>query len=229
MKELTADEYIRLSIIEYPTLFVSDTYLKTRLCIFDKLFNVIGNGIHDNLGLYEHLHVEDNVIIPSHEHICKYIDGDVYYGYDGNVCIECLKDDIISYANVKAWHKLTKQNISLYPNFKKEYSLVYKCDSFFNYNSSWLCAAVEYYNFAKYWIENYGDNEYYGAYPGPNKDHQVKCFLDRFKTYSTYDEIYKSYGIEYNGDIDKFLIEKWIKEKNRILSFIDEILILLKN
>lgn len=127
-------QYQNSKINNYHQLF-SGKYYKLR--VYDQLFNVVGNGIRDIHELQDHLDITNHInydFVPE-----KYISGeDLYYMiYDEGMNHNCMYNvkSLYAYFTLREVNSLPKKfrarlinnNYSVYPNFRKEYSIIW-CD-----------------------------------------------------------------------------------------------------
>lgn len=118
---------------------------------------------------------------------------------------------------------------SVYPNFKKDYSLVWGMPLKF-LPTDWLEAAVWFYKNCGMYFEN-GGKGYHNAYPSTNRnlDADMLTAMNKHRTEGMSDsEFYavvsEQWGAPFEGDIVAFNIERWKRERKRIGDFIDETL-----
>lgn len=237
---ITPDQYIKETISNYPSLYASfNSYEESKIKVLDQLFNVIGNGIRDDEELME----EMNFIPTDNIDIDKLLNSDLYYGYYKTMKVhknrEIGEGDFIvipdderkNHPDIKLWDKISRDyGFNPYPNFKEDFSTVYKCPIFLTFGDVWISEAIEFYLYCKEWLVN-NEGKYHGAYPSTGKDngYLLKNFRERLKTYSNNEEISKAYKCEYNGDLEDFVRRRWLKERNRIFKFIDDTVIMLKS
>jgi hypothetical protein len=236
MKILTPDEYVVNKIQSYPTLVLSETYETSKLKVFNQLFNVIGNGVRDDEELLEQISGEPMVLSE------KAFKETYWYGYDIDLtekhCIElvtdCYESDKLNYPKVSDWIELKIYPFNPYPNFQVEYSTVYQCPIFLTLGEEWIRAALHFYKHCKEWFKT-NWQYYHLAYPqmgenGNDKSKfQQKDMMEWLEKYSTHEEVTEAYGVEYDGDVDKFMKKRWEKELNRINDYIDSTIRMLEN
>jgi hypothetical protein len=250
-----ADKYVFKCISEYPTLYGSTSFKTSKLKVLDHIFNVIGNGYADH-NLHEILDVSNLDI--SKKYIAKYLKcSGVWYGYkESNIKRINISgeewvyhsgepeefyltnaDDKVNYPEIADWIFSKYNSFCPYPNFQKEYSMVYDCKTFWNLDKSWFYAALCYYKECKKWFIKH-EFEYSSSFPCKQKsstERRVKDMQQYLsqKKYKNNSEISKAYNCEFTGSIDNyqdvfnFLVKLWEKEKNRINIFIDETIKLL--
>ena len=185
---LTPNQYIALAVTSYLSLYSANSLKELRMKIADQLFNVIGNGIRDHEELLEAITVNDDIVIPELQE--RYFDGTVFYqGYtkldekikklgfdfpifDSQVAGYYTEEEKKDHPEVVCWSECKKFDINLYPNFKEKYSIVYQSDKFKELGQEWIDFAIEYYEFAKEWMNN-NSHKYHGGWPDNEKDHQI--------------------------------------------------------
>lgn len=236
---LTPDQYVISKIIEYPSLYVTTSLECSRQRIFDQLLNVIGNGITDDCALKQEVY--GIPVIPVD--LDKFFTENWFYGYEHvreidvgdhtlifpdsvSKSISCRESEKANHPEIKLWIKIdtsgSLDTLVPYPNFKKQYSTVWRTD-YKSLGQEWIDSAVCYYELAKTALIN-NELKYPYAYPKetPEKtraceENQLQYFGDR-----TYAEISAAWGHPYDGDIEKFLLTKWKKEQQEIFDFINE-------
>lgn len=245
---ITVDAYVMNCIKHYPSLYSAPSYYKAKMKVLDQLLNVIGNGIRDNEELIEQLEMTDTNI--TMDDIAKHVSGEkLFYGYtkvttyeeDGKVVFTSpdrtgksyngvLESEKDQYPDVVYWIECSYNEHKPYPNFKEEYSTIYKCPRYLKLDPSFIEAAIEFYEYVKEW---FNDNEAHYSYAFPcatkqETDRRLKEIKQYMTKYKTWDEISEAYGIEYKGDLYQLQIDRWTKEKKRIFQFIEKTLTLLK-
>lgn len=237
---LTPDQCVKRAICQHPTLFAKNSFEESKFAVLDQLLNVIGNGIRDDEELDEQVFVEK---VPDFSDYEKYIKEEIFYGYEKVRSIEgtdilipegdsitCVESDKHLYPNVKKWIHAKKVNEKApYPNFDEKYSTVYRTD-FSRLGDNWIEAAIWFYEEAKSRLEKY-ESSYHYAYPCKTERETVNRKADQLKYFGdrTNEEISRDWGYPYDGDIEKFLVGKWQKEKSRIFEFIDSTIFYLKD
>jgi hypothetical protein len=235
MKLFTPEQYTKYQIVKYPALFsgVGTTYEIARVRIMDQLFNVIGNGILDDDDLLNTL--EYNSDWKSYS--SKYFEQEIYYVADEEIKLgaptSMLAEDVSKWKPKMLFERnkiLTSMPISQfdpYPNFKKEYSLAYKCPLFLSLEKNWITEAIWFYEQCKEFFKS-TPGLYHYAFPkdNDNNDRIVREQEEYFGN-RTHEEISKSWKYPYDGDTHKFLTGKWQKELVSINEFIDNSIKLL--
>lgn len=244
---ITPKQYVLILVSEYPTLYADSSYEKSAFRVFDQLFNVIGNGIRDHSELIQELDV-----VPVEEPtVVKYFTGEpLYWGYEKtrdlghgviipdtsqNENIVALESERHLYPNVKLWvqsnGELSDEHPSFkvpYPNFDEAYSTVYRTN-FHELGEEWIDAAIWFYEQCNSFFDEKPEYYHY-AYPSHNKnidERLVRDLSERFKSYSSHEEISKAYGVEFHGDIDDFARRRWQSELKDIREFINKTLNML--
>ena len=239
MKLYTPEQYILRAVSRYPTLFAGYDYDDTKFRVLDQLLNVNGNGIRNDKELLEHLEYHEFDEVDA----ARYTTGEpVYYGYyevimigdtmlpaPGGESISVLESDRDQHPDVKLWREVTRYKRDPYPNFKKDYSIVWRSD-FKALGPEWCKAAIWFYTKCRgYFL---GDcRGYHYSFPKYDTyldrdvtDRTLKDFQERIAgKYESYEALSEAYGVEgYNGDDYDFLSRRWQREKNRILTYINE-------
>lgn len=253
---MTADEAFAVSFNQSPELHLKDSIENSKLKYLDQMFNVIGNGIRDKAEFIQHIsftaeskHLTE---IPS-----KYFDGSsLFRAYNAVECIDDFKmpvfgsdidglfteDEINNMPEVAYTRQLKDSKrfspVVPYPNFKKQYSLVWRLD-LKEFDSSWVESAIFFYTAMKEFFESDNAHLYHDAVPNNNIQLQnliaqyEKSFEKYKKPDQTTQEYYaalgEAYGVQYKGDTLDFIQRRWEKQKESIHQFIEETLAMLKS
>lgn len=233
---LTAENYIYSCIAQWPTLYAANSFDEAKMKVMNHLLNVIGNGIRDNEELAEHLNGYEQGQTPQDKYrALKFIEEDFYSGCseDWEQFVDSLEEELetnkIKYPQMK-WRKydnIRKYSFNPYPNFQKEYSLIYNCSDYLKLDKSWILVAIEYYQNCLIRFQE-DQKDYHSRWPSENPEKTKKDFLSHFGN-KTNEQISKDYEFPFDGDLDKFLTGRWQKEKARIIIFIEETIQLLMN
>lgn len=235
----TVKQYVHHNVANYHILFASSSYDVSKFSVFDQLLNVIGNGIRSNENLIEHLNIEivdatrffKEPVTTGYYKLIDYGSGYFHADISGE-SVTCFISEKNQYPEVKRWvdYELKEEFKMPYPNFTKEYSLVWRCPEFLNLDSEWKESAIWFYKKAREIISN-REKEYSYAFPLETElknkntiDNQIAMFGNR-----TNEEVSRDWQHPYDGDIVKFLTTRWQKEKQRIFDFIDETIEMLEN
>lgn len=246
MELMTADQAFNYAMNRYPLIYAAPTEMDAKLKWWDHVFNTIGNGYRDTDEFIEK-HDVDSIAKENmgwlDNYPQKYISGvDLYFlsGKEGEVntslytCkeVEQLYDgfDVIP-AGCEGFE-------APYPNFSKEYSLVWRID-LSKLDASWVNAAIKFYEWDEEFFLSDKVHLYYVAPPEDKKSFYkiVEDFRKGFDRYripnQTTEEfnaiITKEYGCIFTGDIAEFLCSKWNNEHRRIQEFISETLQMLRS
>lgn len=242
-------DYIIHIICVYPTLYANRSFMVSRMKIMDQVLNTIGNGIRDDEELMEQVKFK-----PRHTRAeaDKWMREPVYWGYKkviekkiplGNgkfhtwvmsdpSCrpVHLVKSEIKSHPEIIHTLESKKYPFEPYPNFQKEYSLVWRCPAFFTLGKDWTEEAILFYKYCRKWLKQ-NESKYHYAFPRENEK-TTAGEIKEFKSYikgKTRKQITKDYGLEYKGNVRDFLTRRWQKEKTRIDGFISETLEMLKS
>ena len=248
---LTPDQYIKQSTHEYPTLCFYKDYKRSAMRCFDQLFNVIGNGIRDDIELHDELNHPFDENVDYKKYFSKedlyegYTKMDVRYSnilerpypnFDSNIPGAYTKEEQRLHPEVAHWEVLdSRPEVAFYPypNFKEDYSIIYNSD-FKKLGVEWIDAAIWFYKECDLYFKGNCSN-YHNAYPKEtevlttNADEDLKNYLSRYKPNATNEEISEAYGAEYTGDIQQFQRNRWAKEHARIQAFLTKTLSYLEN
>lgn len=240
MRYYTPKEFVLARLAEYPSLYSSPTYQDVAMKIYEQLFNVIGNGIRDDEELEEELRYNE---VPYTDALKFITDESLAYGYtkvrdygggvvmgDGDPEVVVKESEKSLYPNIVYWVDFTNRpRESPYPNFSKQYSLVYKTN-LVDYGHEWIDAAIEYYTYAKDYFESDKASSYYGAYPNSDEhehDQTLASYKENIARYSTKEEIEKAYGVKFDGTAEDLATQRWNVEFARIKVFINNTLKML--
>ena len=253
---MTVDQAYNVSMNKYPSLYTSSTIEQSQMKYYDHIFNVIGNGFRDmNEFLREHtINSKNQMYIDNFPD--KYITNEpLYYVYkkvnkigslivgDQNSVIKGIftVEEIANMPEAKHYvqcndgiNKKEKSEFIPYPNFSKEYSLVW--DNISKLDPSWLKAAIVFYTKCQDYFNSDQVFTYHHAHPKNNNDKkwdylisQFQNSFDKYKTEGITDKQYhaiisKEYECPFDGDIKKFIKIRWENELKNINKFIEETL-----
>ena len=233
---VTLDNYVMSMIKNNTSLFFDKSYEQARIRVLGYLINSINTGSNEQIELTD-------TSITMHD-IKPYVSGEkLYYGYTDTIECNVPKSDITykfpnmssslkepvldsarhKYPEVKVWDEVSYHEHIPYPNFLEQYSIVYTCTEFYDLDRSFIEGAVEYYKFCLDFFNN-NESKYSRVFPCETDKEterhlaQVKMTLDGL----TSEEIIESYGCAYNGDVYQFEVDRWNKEKLRIINFINK-------
>ena len=233
-KLLSPNEYITRSIISYPTLYLKYDFEQSKMAVLGHMFNTIGSGTHDFINTITGKPLDFNTI--------KDFFGDIaVYQYQKNgksKLITNLNDEDENF--VYPIEKDINYFHNPYPNFQKQYSLVYSS----NYpliDNEWKRAALDFYLYCKDFFNNPERSKtYHYSFEFDSLDslsdsqkRDIKDMKQRIHNLSA-KKISKDYGTEFIGspknddDIANFLKNRWLKEKEKIYKFLDETISMLE-
>lgn len=235
----TPQEHVLTQLVTYPSLYSFSTFDAVKLKVLDQLLNVIGNGVRDTEELLENL----KVVLVDISTASRLITSEpLYYGYykvrkigsfemgEGD-SIDVLESDRVNYPDVVYWLEASRHSdFAPYPNFKEDYSIVYRSD-FHLLGPDWAEAAIWYYKQAQKFFETTPEKYHY-AFPCASdreSNNQLADFTERLKSYANNEEISIAYELEYTGDPAEFLTRRWQKELTRINQFIANTITKLEN
>lgn len=248
MPLLTAPQYVARSIATYPTLYLADTYDASKFLVLSQLFQTQGNGVRDWKEFRENCSGDANAPSEPPPH---FFDGTILYkGFENTIMVSSVifpdydskkvylvgAEDKDQYPNVVLWEEQPRRDHTPpYPHFKMEHSLIHTIlPKLSKVDISWIEAATWIYTECKSYFN--GDcSDFYSAYPKETEQETLLAlnqFLEQVanqkKDNQTLDQhhqhISNSYGHPYDGNPDTFLSGRWIVERQRILTFIDDTL-----
>lgn len=256
-KIMTANQAFNFAMNAHPSLYSSDTLYEAKIKYFDHIFNTIGNGYRDiNEFIYGHtINKKNKHLIDSFPD--KYIGKEPLYmvytksrkiadfdmpvyesALDGLYTELELNDLPISAVKVQSNMKFPKDSIfTPYPNFSKDYSMVWRMDMS-KLDPSWTEAAVWYYENIKPFFYSEDVVHYHEAVPNDLKlkTNLISSYEKNFERYRKdgmtdsdfFQAISDAYEQEYTGDTEGFINIRWEKNLENIKNFIDETIDLLK-
>lgn len=247
---LSVEEYIASKVLSYPTLYAYKDKEVAKFAILDQLFNVIGNGIRDELEFKREVYVLKEVVI-DFDRAQRYVNEPVFTGYlamkkvgrysfpDSSQSINhILEDEKHLHPEVVEWqnHKPTTDTESRtpYPNFQEQYSLVYHTDLKEVTSQEWVDAAIWYYDQCLKFFNSSNSSQYHYAYPRKDEsdtEYQLRDMKERLENQykGDFESISQAYLTPFDGDVDKFLRLRWNNELSRIKLFIESTLKKLKS
>lgn len=207
-----------------------------KLSLLDHLFNVIGNGINSNEDFLNFIY--DNGFRCTAEDVFKKLNGKYYSGYcndDFSKYYSMIpEEELKNYSNHN--FKIVEKNsfFSPYPNFKKEYSVVYNIDfdSLGENKELWINEIIYFYQSCINFLNSDDSKKHNYAYPSDNENKDKFTFSEyqrRFETYLSNEEISKAYGLHYDGNLHEFICNRWKKEKEEWIDFSEKTISFLKS
>lgn len=204
---LTPRQFIVMQSKRYPTLYRGQLE-NVRFSVMDQTLNVIGNGIRSKGEFLSHISVPAGTQV----------------------------SDVLPPENAERPKYMEDYVFTPYPNFNKQYSLVWRMP-LAAIPTAWLEEAVWFYGECQKFFAGPDANNYSYAYP-PAKQNSSNGLarwqeiVDRRRAEGQDDaqlaaSMTKDYEVEYRGDLEDFLIRRWAKEKAKIDAFITETLTLL--
>lgn len=234
-------------VTKYPMLYASTSRELSTMLVLGQIFNTIGGGFNSLRDLQQLQGAVDLMRKHGIQEAPSYYfdDTPLFEGFlekssgrhrtNYNTVYGAYPEErkhIGELMGVAEWKALRKNNdFSFYPNFKKEYSLFWSIEPSV-LSQDWLQGVKTFYEHAKSYFESERSREYHYAWPLDTFRQQrlLKDFEEAFTRYANHSEeernalITKDYGTEYKGDLPDFLERKWMKERGRILDFIEETL-----
>ncbi len=249
---MNLEQAFNFLINSYPSIYASNSLESSKYKIHDHFFNTIGNGYNSLNKLIKKL-----TITPDNESLInnfpsKYINGEtLYIGYTKMRDIGLDRPDINSMLNELFTEEEKKLRIDVikfkplkindavpYPNFTKEYSMVWTMDMN-QLDISWIEGAIEFYSQSKDFFNNGKVNLYHSSWPDEVEQQKklIANYENNFTKYKKegqslsdfYKAISDAYEINYDGNTEKLIKNRWNKELNRIRNFIDETIEKLNN
>lgn len=247
---VTTKEYVASAILRYPLLYAYEDTKLAKFAILDQLLNVIGNGIRDEEELRAELFVKKGFKVDI-DRAKAFCEKGVFEGYTqmtefgpdfDSVTIGYLEEEKNSRPDVLRWNKcnpsLQEGELRVpYPNFKENYSTVYTTNFIKVVDLDWIKETIWFYEKCLEFITSKDSNQYAYAYPNAEffRSDQLlntltKKFIEDYKgDIAKFSKDYVTKGVDFDGDINKFLISRWDAEKKRIIEFINNTLNMLKS
>jgi hypothetical protein len=247
-KLMSAEQAVNLMINLHPSLYYGSNLDRVKMHVFDQIFNVIGNGIRDTEEFLNEFTINkknkpylDSVpqkYLSGEPLFYAYTESEIRFGDKETPVFESGIDGLFTSEELTQMPqvKITrlareKQDFFVpYPNFQKEYSLVWRVD-LNQLNDSWFEAATFYYQNAKKFFHSEHVHHYSSAFPIDKikAENLIESYEKRFNSYRTegmsekeyHQAITKAYGLEYEGDTEDFVRRRWVVELARIELFID--------
>lgn len=252
-KIMTADEAFNVSMNKHASLYSANSLEEAKLKYYDQIFNTIGNGYRDMKEFKDGHTVTAKNIQLTQSFAEKYITGEpLFYAYTeveekygyksgkessslpGLYTKEELKlmPEVVHTMQANANYFKEDYNFNPYPNFQKEYSLVW--DDISKLDKSWPESALVFYKKCQNYFSSDAVSNYYYACPKDNEtekwERSIESFEKNFTRYKTegmtqdeyHQKVSKEYEVEYSGDTKDFIKRRWEKEHARINEFLDE-------
>lgn len=247
---LTPDEFIARSVCRSPSLFAGPTYDEVKFRILDQLLNTIGNGIENSEEFMEEPVTESEFADAQKWFACSR----AAYGYmafrligeyqmpEGQSSVVERVDMLDLHPEIQCWIEFdTNTRRNPYPNFQKQYSLVwgkmYQSFEFEALGKEWVEAAIWFYaKCLDYIMDDDAVKSYHSAFPKPTQHEnektisEYKRIIGDYSRYPTNDDITHAYECEFIGDrtssddVAAFITRRWQATRDEIVSFIHETL-----
>ena len=246
---MTPDEFIIRAVNAYPSLYAAPSYDAVKFKVLDHIFNTIGNGLY-----MEHFEgepcTEEEIAAAQKWFTCKraahgYMKTRKLGGDDiewvvpvGDPEVTVPVYEMVNHPEIVHWVEFDcVGKFAPYPNFKKQYSMVWddRRINFAMLGNEWAQAAIWFYNQCRdYFMDDDRVKPYHSAFPKASKRETTNTISDYKKSigdttkYPTNDDISKAYACEFIGDrtsdddVAAFITRRWNAERQRILNFIDE-------
>lgn len=245
---MTAEQAFNLAMNEHALLYASATVEQAKLKFYDQTFNVLGNGIHDMKAFIKKYKITKKKTPYLDSFPAKYIGNDELYLVfgerngridPGSSDLELYtKEELVQMGNPRYTDNIA-EGFSLYefipyPNFREEYSLVGKLD-FTDLDISWAQAAIEFYRASKAFFQSDKIKDYHHHFPEPGETKE-SCvaeyteMFDRIGQGKSQEQLYRyitqqyGFGVEYQGNVEEFLQNRWKHRQAEANHFIDETL-----
>lgn len=117
-----------------------------------------------------------------------------------------------------------ESKFSPYPNFQKEYSLVWiNKDLLNNLDNEWIEGFKWFYEKSLESIDKgcFKDHSEFPTGSTKEDSNRIKQFENIIKNES-FKKVSRDYGMEYNGNVEEFLTNQWLKTKDEYKTFINE-------
>lgn len=253
MKLMSPEQNLSKSIILHTILYGYKNKEDARFAICDHIFNVIGNGLNNIDYFIQEFDIDnypDRIVnydltqfFNSPENlVCTYAELDPQYESMGmkvglresfidimteEEAQECA--DVAAYSNTKS-----ESSPAPYPNFSKQYSLIYNNEILELLDVEWLNEAKWFYQKCKEFFQSDRVYEFHGYFPREEDTNEWEKLISRYEkrfenmkdtndtTESFHKKISDAYELPYNGDTKQFIKERGYNEVNKALAFIDE-------
>lgn len=243
-KIMTAEEYIRKSVLQYPSLYAGGGWRNVKLKVLDHVFNTIGNGVE-----LEHFAMDPVEDV----RIDKLIDAsELAYAYPfmrtcggiirGDGDFEVIMLDEIQEYKYKGFVYFMEFNVipkySPYPNFRPQYTSIYPGNNLAELltDESWRVAARMFYSACEqFFQDDERVREYNHAFPSnnPYADRQQALWhLGKFMTLGSVDAVNDYYkgDVKFEGSVDSqediynFFCRRWEAERVKNIQFCSHML-----
>jgi hypothetical protein len=260
MPIMTAQQAFNVSMNEHPSLYASRSLEEAQIKYYDHIFNVIGNGYRDMKEFRD-----GHKITPQNAQLTEsfpekyitdkplfwaYTEVDESYGFKRGKENSSLPGvytkkeleampEVVHTLQSNKRYKGEDYSFNPYPNFKKEYSLVW--DDISKLDKSWPEAALVFYKKCQDYFNSDKVSNYHYACPKDTETDKwqtsIESFEKNFARYKTegmtqdeyYKKVSKEYEVEYTGDTKDFIKRRWEKEHTRINEFLNETIDRLEN
>lgn len=243
-KIMTAEEYIRKSVLQYPSLYAGGGWRNVKLKVLDHVFNVIGNGVqmkHFAMDPIEDARIDKLIDVSELAYAYRSVRecGGIPIG-DGD--FEVIMLDEIQEYKYKGFVYFMEFNVipkySPYPNFRPQYTSIYPGNNLAELltDESWRVAARMFYSACEqFFQDDERVREYNHAFPSnnPYADRQQALWhLGKFMTLGSVDAVNDYYkgDVKFEGSVDSqediynFFCRRWEAERVKNIQFCSHML-----
>jgi hypothetical protein len=245
---MNPEQNLTVNLIAHPILYASHDKDISRLKILDHIFNCIGGGYGELEDFIENMMLTDAREKMASQDISRFFnENDTKFVYNKKYQSMGMDfQDPMHFIGILNEQEITERNdvkyvdngrkkseFIPYPNFEKEYSILWKYDMSF-LSEDWLNEIKWFYQECRVFFNTDSVHEYHGFYPKESEtkkwDNLIKAFADRFEHYKkddmTLEEVYQNisdaYLTDFDGDVKKFIKTHFDKNRTNALKFIDE-------
>ncbi len=253
---MTPKQLLAKSLIDHPPLYAFKNKRDAKFAIYDQIFNVIGSGYETKEDFFDNFMFKESEQEKLNYDIDKFFASEVplYFAYSkldpmfksfgveaglSESFIGLLsKEEVEKRDDVAATHTGVRRDEpkTPYPNFSKEYSILYKEDDLSFLSNDWLKEAKWFYKECQDFFKSDRVYDYHYYFPREEETRkweklinsyekrfaQMKDPDDSLETY--HKKISEAYELEYKGDTKAFIKERGYENVREALGFIDETL-----
>lgn len=214
---LSPEMYLKISVSDYPSLYLYPEENLTKLKVFDSLFNTIGTGDSEAI-TKEQYQLTDEEVENKIKRFEKIKNGEqLFNGYRFDTrtqsksmiptVFSIFEEEKENYQGIMEWEEAEKnedKEFVPYPNNSKEFSVIWK-NSWFYDKKDWLEASLFFYqNYLNYYLND--DNlidlivstSYNSSTPNSLRRSIIRTWASPIKRYSNQnvENLLKDYGLE---------------------------------
>lgn len=210
--------------------FLNEIKLDRKKYDFDKQVALFEEKIYNGYYTVDYFSEDENKVVTSSK-IPE--NADYSPSFDKAVC-SVFDSERKQYSTIIVWkeNENRREDFKPYPNFNKQHTVLYKIDfSKLDYKDLWIKEFIYFYEECIRYFKSEKSNRHIYAFPTGNSNRDKYIITEYKKTFKRYDSnesISDAFGIQYNGDVEKFATDRWNIIKQEWIIFCQDAIEYLK-